>query len=125
MFSVVPSTDSAAFTAAISTAQNTLHHIDALILNAGVLEPTGPIMSPALTLDAWKAHFEVNFFSLITALRATIPWLRKSELGGRVIFMSSGSATGNTYGWAPYNASKASVNSLCRCVRSRVASVPS
>ena len=90
--------------------------LDGLVLNAGVLEPTGPITSPALTLDAWKAHFDVNFFSLITALRVTLPSLRASEHGGRIIFVSSGAATGNTYGWAPYNASKAAANSLCRCV---------
>lgn len=74
----------------------------------------GKIASPDIPLDAWKHHFDVNFFSLITALRATLPELRKSELGGKVVFVSSGSATGSTAGWGPYNASKAALNSLCR-----------
>lgn len=38
------------------------------------------------------------------------------DVKGRVIFVSSGAATGNIFGWAPYNASKAAVNGLCRCV---------
>lgn len=42
--------------------------------------------------------------------------MNEGDIKARVIFVSSGSATGNTYGWAPYNASKAAVNSLCRCV---------
>ena len=115
MFSVF-STDATALATAVSTTQKTFQHIDALILNAGVLEPTGKITSPGLSVEAWKQHFEVNFFSLLTALRTTLPWLHKSTLGGRIIFISSGAATGNMYGWAPYNASKAAVNSLCRCV---------
>ena len=97
--------------------------IDGLILNAGVLEPLGKIASEDISLDQWKKHFDVNFFSLVTAVRATLPHLHKSQLNGgpKIIFMSSGAATGNTYGWAPYNASKAAVNSLCRYVRRRAA----
>ncbi|PSS05398.1 hypothetical protein PHLCEN_2v3887 [Hermanssonia centrifuga] len=106
-------TDATAFGHAISTAQKTYGHIDSLVLNAGVLEPTGKITSPDLNLEAWKAHFEVNFFSQVTAVRTVLPWLHKSELGGKIIFVSSGAATGNTHGWAPYNASKAASNSLC------------
>ena len=90
--------------------------IDGLILNAGVLEPLGKIASEEITLDQWKQHFDVNFFSLVTALRATLPELRKSPLGGRVVFVSSGAATGNTPSWGPYNAGKAAMNSLCRLV---------
>ena len=116
MFSVSSSTDATAFANTISTVIKTFSHIDALILNAGVLDPVGKITSPELSLEAWKRHFEVNFFSLVTAVRTTVPWLHKSQHGGRIIFISSGASTGNTYGWAPYNASKAAVNSLCRCV---------
>lgn len=76
----------------------------------------GKIASSDISLDDWKTHFDINFFSLITALKATLPALRKSELGGRVVFVSSGAAVGNTAGWGPYNTSKAALNSLCRCV---------
>ncbi len=98
-------------TEAIGLANKNFGHIDGLVLNAGVLDPMGKIASPDVSLDGWKAHFDVNFFSLVTALKASIPSLRKSELGGRVVFVSSGAAVGNTAGWGPYTASKAALNS--------------
>ncbi|TFK43463.1 short-chain dehydrogenase [Crucibulum laeve] len=87
--------------------------IDGLILNAGTLDPLCRIGDDT-PLDSWKKHFDVNFFSLVTALKATLPVLRKSELGGRVVFVSSGAAVKGTAGWGPYNASKAAMNSLSR-----------
>lgn len=118
-------TDAPAINAAISTTLAKYAHIDALVLNAAMLEPAGkiapstPTSTDAVPLDAWHHHFEVNFFSLITALHATLPALRASELGGRVVFVSSGAAVGAMSGWAPYNASKAAMNSLCRCDQMR------
>ncbi|THH32886.1 hypothetical protein EUX98_g1284 [Antrodiella citrinella] len=109
-------TDTPALDHAISIAEKTFHHIDGLVLNAGVLHPLGSVASTTVSMDDWKAHFDVNFFSLITALRATLPALRESDLGGRVVFVSSGSATNNTAGWGPYNAGKAAMNSLCRTI---------
>ena len=88
--------------------------IDGVILNAGTLEPLGKIASDDVSVEQWRQHFDTNFFSLITALRATLPELRKSSLGGRVVFMSSGAATGNIPTWGAYNAGKAAMNSLCR-----------
>ena len=73
-------------------------------------------------LEGWKSHFDVNFFSLITAVQAGLPHLRNSELGGRIVFVSSGSATKGTATMGPYNAGKAAMNSLCRCVFSKVPS---
>jgi NAD(P)-dependent dehydrogenase (short-subunit alcohol dehydrogenase family) len=74
----------------------------------------GNVMDTSKSLADWRKHFDVNFFSLVTAIRAAVPALRSSELGGRVVFTSSGSAVGAIAGWAPYNASKAAMNSLCR-----------
>lgn len=71
---------------------------------------------------------------MFATLQAALPSLRKSERGGRVVFVSSGSAVGATPAWAAYNgwsftvtwrllsviklispsASKAALNSLCR-----------
>lgn len=98
---------------AINLAGKTFHNIDGLILNAGALEPCRRIGSDT-PLSDWKAHFDVNFFSVVGALKAALPALRKSDLGGRVIFISSGAAVDGNAGWGPYNASKAAVNSLCR-----------
>lgn len=107
-------TDVPAVDQAVSATLQKYQHIDGLVLNAATLEPMGKIASPDISLDAWKHHFDVNVFSLVTTLRATLPELRKSGMGGKVVFVSSGSATGGTAGWGPYNASKAALNSLCR-----------
>jgi NAD(P)-dependent dehydrogenase (short-subunit alcohol dehydrogenase family) len=109
---VGPSVDEAALTDVISTVIKTHNRLDGLVLNAGVLEPLGPIADVNASLAAWKAHFDVNFFSLIPALRGSLPALRSTQ--GRVIFVSSGAAVGGLGGWGPYNASKAALNSLCR-----------
>lgn len=73
--------------------------IDALILNAGTLDPLGRIDSSENSLDSWKAHFDINFFSLISAVKASLNDLRQSTHGGRIIFISSGAAVGGTEGW--------------------------
>lgn len=96
----------------ITTVIKTHNRLDGLVLNAGVLEPLGPISDEGVPLAAWKSHFDVNFFSLIPALRASLPALRVAQ--GRVVFVSSGSAVRGLAGWGPYNTSKAALNSLCR-----------
>ncbi|KAK0242674.1 hypothetical protein EDD85DRAFT_760980 [Armillaria nabsnona] len=98
---------------AVSQAEQHFSYIDGLILNAAVLEPLCHI-GDSTALSAWKTHFDVNFFSLITAIRSALPALRRSDIGGRIVFVSSGSAVKGTAGWGPYNASKAAMNSLCR-----------
>ncbi|KAF8872870.1 short-chain dehydrogenase [Infundibulicybe gibba] len=105
--------DEPALTAAVEQARSNFHHIDGLILNAAVVGPLCRIGDDT-PLAAWKTHFDVNFFSLVTALRATLPSLRKSDFGGRVIFVSSGSAVMGNPGFGPYSASKAAMNGLCR-----------
>ncbi|RPD67201.1 short-chain dehydrogenase [Lentinus tigrinus ALCF2SS1-7] len=109
-------TNAAAVGTAVSQGLEKYKSIDGVILNAGVIEPLGTILSEEVSIDQWKQHFDVNFFSLVSALRATVPVLRKSAHGGRVVFMSSGAATGNVPTWGPYNAGKAAMNSLCRTI---------
>ena len=107
-------TDEVAFTRAIQSAPTKYGHLDALILNAGIVDPLTRIASADTPLDAWRTHFEVNVYSLVTALNAAVPSLRESPTGGKVIFVSSGAAVGGIAGWGPYNASKAAMNSLNR-----------
>ena len=101
---------------AISRVQETFKHIDGLVLNAGTLEPLCRIGSTETSLSQWKSHFDVNFFSLVTAMQAALPALRKSKMGGKIVFVSSGAAVKGNPGWGPYSASKAAMNSLCRYV---------
>jgi NAD(P)-dependent dehydrogenase (short-subunit alcohol dehydrogenase family) len=96
----------------ISNIVNTHGRLDGLVLNAAVLEPLGRIADTQIPLDAWKAHFDINVFSLIAAIRPSIAALRASN--GRVVFVSSGNSVGNALAFGPYNASKASMNSICR-----------
>ncbi|KAF9534252.1 short-chain dehydrogenase [Crepidotus variabilis] len=106
--------DDKAFSDAISQGVSRYQTIDGLILNAATLDPLGRIGGDS-SLDAWRKHFDVNFFSLVTAAKATLPYLQKSQNnGGRIVFVSSGAAVKGTAGWGPYNASKAAMNSLCR-----------
>lgn len=106
-------TDEPAIRSAISQALSLYNNIDALILNAGVLQ-MGKIASPETTVDSWRRLFEVNFFSLLPIIQAAMPALKESKIGGRIIFVSSGAAVGAMPGAASYNASKAAMNSLCR-----------
>ncbi|KAH9482720.1 putative oxidoreductase C30D10.05c [Psilocybe cubensis] len=103
--------DEKALSNAISLGASRYHGIDALILNAGTLDPLCRIGDDT-PLDSWKRHFDVNFFSLVTAVRAALPYLRKSVLGGRVVFVSSGAAVKGMPGWGPYNAGTYPFHSL-------------
>ncbi|KAI4290200.1 MAG: hypothetical protein L6R35_000523 [Caloplaca aegaea] len=82
--------------------------LDGLILNHGVLEPASRIVDS--DPKAWRACFDVNFFSLVAFIKAAVPLLRNS--GGRVIFTSSGAATKAYSTWGAYGASKAAMNHL-------------
>ncbi|RDX55580.1 short-chain dehydrogenase [Lentinus brumalis] len=105
-------TNAAGVQTAIARTVEKFGSLDSVILNAGVLEPFGKVDSD-VTIEQWKELFDINFFSLVIAIRAALPHLRKSAFGGRVVFMSSGAAVGHIPAWAPYNASKAAMNSLC------------
>jgi NAD(P)-dependent dehydrogenase (short-subunit alcohol dehydrogenase family) len=107
------SADEKALSDAIKAGASHYHRIDGLVLNAGTLDPCCRI-GDNTPLDAWKNLFDVNFFSLVTAIKAALPFLRKSTLGGKIVFVSSGAAVKGMAGWGPYNASKAAMNSLCR-----------
>ncbi|KAJ4478212.1 hypothetical protein J3R30DRAFT_3480035 [Lentinula aciculospora] len=101
-----------------------LTYIDGLVLNAAVINPVCRIGDDT-PISAWKDHFDINFFSLITSIKATLPSLRKSELGGKIVFVSSGASVKGFPGWGPYNASKAAMNSLCRTMAEEEPSVVS
>jgi NAD(P)-dependent dehydrogenase (short-subunit alcohol dehydrogenase family) len=104
--------DEKALSNAIHAGASHYHRIDGLVLNAGTIDPICRVDSTPL--DAWKNNFDVNFFSLVTACKVALPFLRKSAFGGKIIFVSSGAAVKGLASWGPYNASKAAMNSLCR-----------
>jgi len=109
-------TDTPAVADAINSVIESYGRIDGLVLNAGQLDPLGRIADPSTSVDAWKTHFDVNFFSLIPIVQLALPALRKGH--GRIVFVSSGAAVGGTPSWGAYNAAKAAMNSLCRTLAS-------
>ncbi|KAK5026927.1 hypothetical protein LTS07_007226 [Exophiala sideris] len=60
---------------AVEKAVSSLGRLDALLLNAGVVEPVGPVATAKV--DEWKRLFDVNFFSMIHTVQVALPHLRK------------------------------------------------
>ncbi|VBB73535.1 Putative oxidoreductase [Podospora comata] len=86
------------------------HHINAVIINHGALSPMTRVANSSI--DDWKALFDANFFSALALAKETIPYLRETK--GRLIFTSSGAATGAYTAWGAYGTSKAALNHLSK-----------
>lgn len=84
--------------------------IDAVIINHGALSPMTRVANASI--EDWKALYDANFFSALALAKETIRPLRQSK--GRIIFTSSGAATGAYAAWGAYGSSKAAVNSLAK-----------
>ncbi|KAJ1982998.1 hypothetical protein H4R34_001540 [Dimargaris verticillata] len=97
---------------AVNHAMNKFGRLDALVPNAGVLEPITTIAEA--DVDQWKRHFDTNFFSIVQLVQVAIPHLRKAL--GRVVLVSSGAASYPYYAWGAYCCSKAAVNQLTNCL---------
>ncbi|CBQ69676.1 conserved hypothetical protein [Sporisorium reilianum SRZ2] len=95
---------------AVAAAVEHFGRLDSVVFNAGVVS-TERIAS--LSAESFAEMLGVNTVSLVTTLGAALPELRKSERA-TAVFVSSGAATGNTAGWAAYNASKAALNAIVR-----------
>lgn len=80
--------------------------LDAIINNAGVLEPIASIAdsSPAI----WAKNIEINLLGPYYLTHYALPYLRAQK--GRVINVSSGSAIHADAGWSAYCAAKAGLN---------------
>ena len=85
--------------------------LDVLVGNGGVLGPTSPLghVEPS----AWDEVMAVNVSANFHLIRTLDPLLRAAE-AGRVVFITSGSATNNRAYRGPYSISKAALNALAR-----------
>lgn len=85
--------------------------VDALVNNAGVIDPIARIedVDPA----AWGAVIDVNVKGAFHMLRAVAPGMVRQG-AGVVLNLSSGAATSALEGWSHYSASKAALLSLTR-----------
>ncbi|KAK3941936.1 hypothetical protein QBC46DRAFT_381314 [Diplogelasinospora grovesii] len=86
--------------------------LDGVIVNHGVLSPMTRLENASI--EEWKALYDANFFSALALVKEAIPHLRASK--GRIVFTSSGAATGAYTSWAAYGSSKAALNSLAQHV---------
>jgi 3-oxoacyl-[acyl-carrier protein] reductase len=68
----------------------------------------------------WMETFELNLFSVVRLTRAVLPIMRKQKWG-RIINISSESGTQPDAQMAPYNSSKAALNSLTKSLSKAVA----
>ncbi len=82
--------------------------LDALVNNAGIIEPIAPIAEGRL--EAWTQNLAVNVLGPVMLTQAALPYLRKRA--GRVINVSSGAAVKVVPGWGAYSAAKAAINSF-------------
>jgi NAD(P)-dependent dehydrogenase (short-subunit alcohol dehydrogenase family) len=105
-------TDDASVAAAVERAVAGTGRLDALVNNAGVYGPAGPLhRAPA---DQVARTLDVNLHGPIRCCRHALPHLLATD-GGRVVNVSSGSGQfsgGLSPGRSPYAVSKAGLNAL-------------
>ncbi|MEL7116028.1 MAG: SDR family oxidoreductase [Pseudomonadota bacterium] len=85
--------------------------LDALVNNAGVIDPIARIADS--DPEAWSTIVDINLKGVYHGLRFAIPEM-VARGGGTIINISSGAATGALEGWSHYCATKAAVLSLTR-----------
>ncbi|CCF46522.1 short-chain dehydrogenase [Colletotrichum higginsianum] len=89
-------------------AVKTFGKIDGIVINHGVLEPVTRLADSSI--DEWKKAYDINVFSGLALVQASLQELRKSQ--GCVLWVSSGAATGAYAAWGAYGTSKAAMNHL-------------
>jgi NAD(P)-dependent dehydrogenase (short-subunit alcohol dehydrogenase family) len=105
--------DYAAVAALVHETEGRFGKIDALINNAGVIEPIATIADsdPA----AWARNVQINLIGAYNPIRAVLPgMLRAGE--GRIVNLSSGAAMRPLEGWSAYCSGKAGLAMLTRAI---------
>jgi 3-oxoacyl-[acyl-carrier protein] reductase len=87
-------------------------HIDGLVLNAGINEPTG---FGDVSDDVWRRILDTNLESSFRLLRGVVPGMAERGFG-RVVAVSSLYAGRAREGRAVYSATKAGLDALIRSV---------
>jgi NAD(P)-dependent dehydrogenase (short-subunit alcohol dehydrogenase family) len=100
--------------AIVQTALEHFGRIDALINNAGMIEPIDPIARARR--NDWQLNWAVNVSGPVMLTRLALPHLLNNS--GRVVNITSGSAETAVAGWGAYSAAKAAINELTRVLAS-------
>ncbi|MEM8865470.1 MAG: SDR family oxidoreductase [Planctomycetota bacterium] len=104
--------DQAAVTSAIDGFATPLGKIDVVVNNAGV-SYVGAVEDGSE--DDWRRVLDINLLGQVRVMRATLPWLRKSDAGS-VVVMSSCSVANGIPQRALYSASKGAVHALAQAM---------
>ena len=105
--------DYASVEALIGETESRFGPVDALINNAGVIEPIAAIADsdPAV----WARNIEINLTGAYNPIRALLPRMIKAG-GGTIVNVSSGAAMRPLDGWSAYCAGKAGLAMLTRAI---------
>jgi NAD(P)-dependent dehydrogenase (short-subunit alcohol dehydrogenase family) len=95
---------------AVEATMERFGRLDAVINNAGILEPMAPIAEA--DPKAWENNWAVNVLGPFLLTQAALPHLRERQ--GQVLNVSSGAAVSVVEGWAAYCAAKAAVDHFTR-----------
>ncbi len=80
--------------------------IDAVIHNAGIIQPLAPIAKAKA--EEWLYNWRVNLLGGVMLVSAALPLLRKAQ--GRAVLVSSGAAIHPYPAWGAYCSAKAALN---------------
>lgn len=94
----------------IAEAVQRFGRIDALVNNAGTIEPIEPLSEA--NPDAWEMSWRINLLGPLMLVRSALPHLRETK--GRIVNVSSGAAVKVIRGWGAYSSAKAALNHLNR-----------
>lgn len=81
--------------------------VDALINNAGIVDPIGPLATSEPT--EWAKNISINLLGVYHGTRAVLPHFLQQK-SGTIINISSGAAHGPMEGWSAYCSGKAAVH---------------
>ena len=106
-------TDYAALERVVAATKRRFGRLDALVNNAGVIEPIGMMADtdPAV----WARSIETNLVGAYFAVRAVLPEMIAAG-GGTIVNVSSGAGGRPLAGWGAYCAGKAGLQMLTRSV---------
>ncbi|WP_435256970.1 SDR family oxidoreductase [Thioclava sp. FR2] len=97
--------------AALQTVVARWGRLDALINNAGVIDPIARIEDA--DPEAWGKAIDINLKGVLYGMRAALPQM-KAQGGGTIITVSSGAAHNPLEGWSSYCSAKAGAAMLTR-----------
>jgi NAD(P)-dependent dehydrogenase (short-subunit alcohol dehydrogenase family) len=102
--------DAGASRAVIARTLERFGRLDAVVNNAGMVEPLAPVGES--DVDSWQYNIAVNLLGPFYLIRAAIAELRRQS--GRIINVSSGAATISVENASAYCAAKAALNHFSR-----------